>query len=152
MSSPHLVIHNKTYCSLKYLAFKFMLWPAFFFIMEDRLATKEQATIINKCNALKLKRTSNLYLVSSWRVFKRMHIKHKWGSLAKDHGNTHLIKSLKPTLDCLQPILLIYKSGRLMWSLVGKNNPRKTLYLKYCQTKWEILLDLLKLVKKAIGK
>ena len=39
--------------------------------------------------------------------------------LQKDHGNTHLIKSLKPTLDCLQPILLIYKSGRLMWSLVG---------------------------------
>jgi len=106
--------------------------------MEDRLAIKEQATIINKCNALKLKRTSNLYLVSSWRVFKRMHIKHKWGSLAKDHGNTHLIKSLKPTLDCLQPILLIYKSGRLMWSLVGKNNPSKTLYLKYCQTKREI--------------
>ena len=92
----------------------------YFFIMEDRLAIKEQATIINKCNALKLKQTSNLYLVSSWRVFKRMHIKHKWGSLAKDHGNTHLIKSLKPILDCLQPILLIYKSGRLMWSLVGK--------------------------------
>ena len=22
-----------------------------------------------------------------------------------------------------------------MWSLVGKNNPSKTLYLKYCQTK-----------------
>ena len=85
----------------------------------------------------KLKRTLNLYLASSWRVFKRMHIKHKWGSLAKDHGNTRLIKSLKPTLDCLQPILLIYKSGRL-WSLVGKNNPSKTLYLKYCQTKREI--------------
>jgi len=110
----------------------------YFFIMEDRLAIKEQATIINKCHALKLKWTSNLYLVSSWRVFKRMHIKHKWGSLAKDHGNTHLIKSLKPTLDCFQPILLIYKSGRLMWSLVGKNNPSKTLYLKYCQTKREI--------------
>ena len=65
---------------------------------------------------------------------------------------THLIKSLKPTLDCLQPILLIYKSGRLMWSLVGKNNPSKTLYLKYCQTKREDLLDLLRQVKKAIGK
>ena len=25
-----------------------------------------------------------------------------------------------------------------MWSLVGKNNPSKTLYLKYCQTKREI--------------
>ena len=70
----------------------------------------------------------------------------------KDHVNTHLIKLLKPTLDCLQPILLIYKSGRLMWSLVGKNNPSKILYLKYCQTKREILLDLLRLVKKAIGK
>ena len=45
----------------------------------------------------------------------------------------------------------IYKSGRLMWSLVGKNNPSKTLYLKYCQTKRD-LLDLLRLVKKAIGK
>ena len=42
------------------------------------------------------------------------------------------------TLDCLQPILLIYKNGRLMWSLVGKNNPSKTLYLKYCQTLREI--------------
>ena len=58
--------------------------------------------------------------------------------LAKDHGNTHLIKSRKSTLDGFQPILLIYKSGRLMWSLVGKNNPSKTLYLKYCQTKREI--------------
>ena len=106
--------------------------------MEDRIAIKEQATITNKYNALKLNQTSNIYLVSSWRVFKRMHIKHKWGSLAKDHGNTHLIKSLKPTLDSLQPILLIYKSGRLMWSLVGKNNPSKTLYLKYYQTKREI--------------
>ena len=25
-----------------------------------------------------------------------------------------------------------------MWSLVGKNNPSKTLHLKYCQTKREI--------------
>jgi hypothetical protein len=25
-----------------------------------------------------------------------------------------------------------------MWSLVGKNNPSKTLYLKYCQTKRDI--------------
>ena len=39
-----------------------------------------------------------------------------------------------------------------MWSLVGKNNPSKTLYLKYCQTKREDLLDLLRQVKKAIGK
>ena len=38
-----------------------------------------------------------------------------------------------------------------MWSLVGKNNPSKTLYLKYWQTKRD-LLDLLRLVKKAIGK
>ena len=59
--------------------------------------------------------------------------------------------NLKPTLDCLQPILIIYKSGRLMWSLVSKNNPSKTLYLKYCQTKRD-LMELPRLVKKAIGK
>jgi hypothetical protein len=58
--------------------------------------------------------------------------------LAKAHGNTHLVKSLKPTLDYSQPILLIYESGKLLWSLVGKNNPSKTLYLKYYQTKREI--------------
>jgi hypothetical protein len=58
-------------------------------------------------------------------------------SLAKAHGNNHLIKSLKPTLDYSQPFLLIYESGKLMWSVVGKNNPIKTLYLKYCQTKSE---------------
>jgi hypothetical protein len=58
--------------------------------------------------------------------------------LAKDLGNTHLVKSLKPTLDYSQPILLIYESGKLMWSLVGKNNPSKILNLKYCQTKREI--------------
>ena len=51
---------------------------------------------------------------------------------------SNISEVLKPTLDCLQPILLIYKSGRLMWSLVGKKNPCKTLYLKYCQTKREI--------------
>jgi hypothetical protein len=49
-----------------------------------------------------------------------------------------LVKSLKPTLDYSQPILLIYGSEKLMWSLEGKNNPSKTLYLKYCQTKREI--------------
>ena len=38
-----------------------------------------------------------------------------------------------------------------MWSLVGKNNPSKTLYLKYYQTKRERdLLDLLRLVKKPL--
>ena len=147
MSSLHLVIHNKTYLLSQVFSIKVHVVTGYFFIMEDRLAIKEQATIIDKCNALKLKRTSNIYLVSSWRVFKRMHIKHKWGSLAKDHGNTHLIKSLKPTLDCLQPILLIYKSGRLMWSLVGKNNPSKTLYLKYYQTKRD-LMELPRPVKK----
>ena len=61
------------------------------------------------------------------------------------------MKSLKPTLDCLQPILLIYKSGRLMWSLVGKNNPSKILYLKYYQTKRD-LMELPRLVRKAIEK
>jgi hypothetical protein len=70
-------------------------------------------------------------------------------SLAKAHGNTHLVKSLKPTLDYSQPILLIYGSGKLMWSLVGKNNPTKILYLKYCQTKRD-LLELPRLVKKAM--
>jgi hypothetical protein len=36
-----------------------------------------------------------------------------------------------------------------MWSLVGKNNPSKTLYLRYCQTK-RYLLDLPRLVKKTM--
>jgi hypothetical protein len=36
-----------------------------------------------------------------------------------------------------------------MWGLVGKNNPSKTLYLKYCQTKRD-LLELPRLVKKAM--
>jgi hypothetical protein len=52
------------------------------------------------------------------RTFKKMHIQHK-KCLAKAHGNTHLIKSLKPILDYFQPILLICDSGRLMRSLVG---------------------------------
>jgi hypothetical protein len=54
-----------------------------------------------------------------------------------------------PTLDYSQPILLIYESGKLMWSLVGKNNPRKILYLKYCQNKRD-LLKLSRLVKRAM--
>jgi hypothetical protein len=36
-----------------------------------------------------------------------------------------------------------------MWSLVGKYNPSKILYLKYCQTKRD-LLELPRLVKKAM--
>jgi hypothetical protein len=32
------------------------------------------------------------------RIFKKMHIQHKWKYLAKAHGNTHLIKSLRPIL------------------------------------------------------
>jgi hypothetical protein len=36
-----------------------------------------------------------------------------------------------------------------MWSLVGKNNPSKILYLKYCQTKREIYWNY-RLVKKAM--
>jgi hypothetical protein len=54
-----------------------------------------------------------------------------------------------PTLDYSQPIILIYESGKLMWSLVCKNNPSKTLCLKYCQTKRD-LLELPRLVKKAM--
>jgi hypothetical protein len=38
MSSLHLVIHNKTYCSLKYLAFKVLVTG--YFIKEDILALK----------------------------------------------------------------------------------------------------------------
>jgi len=38
-----------------------------------------------------------------------------------------------------------------MWSLVGKNNLSKILYLKYYQTKRD-LMELPILVKKAIGK
>jgi hypothetical protein len=34
----------------------------------------------------------------------------------------------KHILDYSQPILLIYVSGRLMWILISKNNPSKTLY------------------------
>jgi hypothetical protein len=37
-----------------------------------------------------------------------------------------------------------------MWRLVGKNNPSKTLHLKYCQIKREIYWNLLRLVKKAM--
>jgi hypothetical protein len=55
-----------------------------------------------------------------------MHNQHNWKSLAKAHGNTHLIKSLKPILDYFKSTLLICDSGRLMWSLEGKNNPSKT--------------------------
>jgi hypothetical protein len=46
-------------------------------------------------------------------------VQHKWKSLAKVHGNTHLIKSLKLILNYFQPTLLICDSGRLMCSLEG---------------------------------
>jgi hypothetical protein len=39
MSSLHLVIHNKAYYSLKYLAFKVQVLTAYF-IMEDILSLK----------------------------------------------------------------------------------------------------------------
>jgi hypothetical protein len=55
--------------------------------------------------------------LSHGRILKKMHIQHKCKSLARAHGNTHLIKSLKPILDYFQPTLLICDSGRLMWSL-----------------------------------
>jgi hypothetical protein len=103
--------------------------------MDYQLRTCHNKTNIMLSNFSKL---TNPYLVALCIVFKKLHIYHKWGSLAKDHGKTHLIKSLKPIPNYSQPILLIYKSGKLMWSLVGKNNPSKTIYLKYCQTKREI--------------
>jgi hypothetical protein len=39
MSSLHFVVHNNTYCSLKYLAFKVQVLTSYF-IMEDRLSLK----------------------------------------------------------------------------------------------------------------
>jgi hypothetical protein len=53
--------------------------------------------------------------------------------------HTHLIKSLKHILGYFQPILFIYESGRLIWSLVGKINPSKTIYLKFCETERSIV-------------
>ena len=79
--------------------------------MEDRLAIKEQAIIIDKCNALKLKRTQTFTLFHCEEFSKECISNISEVLLQKDHGNTHLIKSLKPTLDCLQPILLIYKKA-----------------------------------------
>jgi hypothetical protein len=63
MSSLHLVIHNKTYCSLKYLAFKVQVLTGYF-ITEDRLSLKNMPQSKNY-SALELKQTSNLYLVAS---------------------------------------------------------------------------------------
>jgi hypothetical protein len=63
MSSLHLVIHNKTYCSLKYLAFKVQVLTGYF-IMEDRLSLKNMPQQ-NKYSTLKIKKTLNLYLVES---------------------------------------------------------------------------------------
>jgi hypothetical protein len=72
MSSLHLVIHNKTYCSLQYLAFKVQVLTDYF-IMEDRLSLKNMPHE-NKYSALKLKQTLNVYLVAPWRIFKKLHI------------------------------------------------------------------------------
>jgi hypothetical protein len=44
-----------------------------YFIMEDRLSLKNMPQY-NKYSTLKRKQTSNLYLVASWRVFKKLHI------------------------------------------------------------------------------
>jgi hypothetical protein len=63
MFSLHLVIHNKTYCSLKYLAFKVQILTGYF-IMEDILSLKNTHNK-NKYSALKLKQTLDLYLVES---------------------------------------------------------------------------------------
>jgi hypothetical protein len=53
MSSLHLVIHNKTYCSLKYLAFKVQVLTGYF-IMEDRLWTCHNKTNLVLSNLSKL--------------------------------------------------------------------------------------------------
>jgi hypothetical protein len=62
MYSLHLVIHNKTYCSLKYIAFEVQVLIGYF-IMEDRLSLKNMPQK-NKFSALKLKQTLNLYLIA----------------------------------------------------------------------------------------
>jgi hypothetical protein len=49
------------------------------------------------------------------------------------HSSRQVTHAVMPTLDYSQPILLKYESGKLMWSLVGKNNPSKKLYMKYCR-------------------
>jgi hypothetical protein len=63
MSSLHLVLHNKTYFSLKYLSFKVQVLTGYF-IMQDRLSLKNMSQS-NDYSALKLKQTSNLYLAAS---------------------------------------------------------------------------------------
>jgi hypothetical protein len=97
----------------------------FFFIIEDRLTMENKPQLINivLSNLLSELQTVTLF---RRRIFEKMCIQHKLNSLARAHGNTHLIKSLKPTLDYFQPILLICDSGRLIWSLIGQNNSRKT--------------------------
>jgi hypothetical protein len=85
--------------------------------MQDRLTIKNKPHLINTM----LSNLSELQTITLFngRIFKKMHIKRKSKSLAKAHGNTQLIKSLKRILDYFQPILLICDRGRLMGSLEG---------------------------------
>jgi hypothetical protein len=109
----HLVIHDEANCalSLKNLFLKFKLWPTSFSLLEDRLTIKNMPHLIN----MMLSNLNELQTVTllHGRIFKKMHIQHKWKSLAKAHGNTHLIKSLTPILDYFQLALLVCDSGRL---------------------------------------
>jgi hypothetical protein len=117
--------------------FKVQVVTDFLFIMEDRLTIKTKPRLINAM----LSNSSELQTVTllHGRIFKKMHIQHKCKFLAKAHGNTHLIKSLKPILDYFQPILLICDSGRLRaWKV--QNNPSKT-YIR----------NIVKLRERSIG-
>jgi hypothetical protein len=125
MLSLHLVIHDEANCFLlRIYFFKAQVVTNFFFIMDNRLTIKNKPHLIN----MMLLNLSELQVVSLFhaRIFKKMHIQHKWKTLAKAHGNTHLIKSIKPMLVYFQHIVLISDSRKLMWSLVGQNNPSKT--------------------------
>ena len=53
------------------------LVTGYFFIMEDRLAIKEQATIINNAMLSNLSELQTFTLFHREEFFKRMHIKHK---------------------------------------------------------------------------
>ena len=136
MSSLHLIIHNKTYCSLKYLVFKVQVVTGYFHYGRQT-RNKGQATI--KINAM-------LFNLSKLQTFTLFHheefskrcISNIGEVLLQQLMGTLISSSHSNLLDYFQPILLIQESGRLMWSLVGKNNPSKTLYSKYCQTKREI--------------
>jgi hypothetical protein len=124
--------------SLKNIFFKVQVVTGFFFIMEDILTIKNKPHLINTMlSNLSELQTSTLF---HGRIFKKMHLQHKWKSLAKAHGNTHLIKSLRPILDYFQPTLLICDSGILCGALKVNNNPSKT-YIR----------NIVKLRERSIG-